>query len=329
MGQKAFSLVELVVVILIIGILSVAVFTGGSAAIQKSRKARALSDMRNFQIAAELALGENPGVANIANNNLDFGTPLQKVVQSLNNALPPDYKLKSTTPLPTTDYGNYGISADMPNTGEYLVFESNKRDAWDNPYYIILDCADRHEGASDFFITVISAGQNSMAVIGGNIDSDDLMLVTQYSNGEITSRTFDVSEIGDVDTGVKELKVTGNSGAEFPAATNVGNTAFTTDMTITSAAIKPTGDSNDPWHTRDVEDYVVTINSSSGGTGTHAKHFTETGTEVILTAHPSNGWTFQKWDISGSYSVLSGSLTSGQVTILVHSNITVTPNFAR
>ena len=51
--RRGFSLIELVTTILIIAVLSTAVFVGGGTAVAKAREDRALSDLHNYEVAAK------------------------------------------------------------------------------------------------------------------------------------------------------------------------------------------------------------------------------------------------------------------------------------
>lgn len=191
-ARKGFSLVELVVVILIIAILAVAVFAGGSAAIKKSQVSRTTSDLHNFSIAIEAAMNETPSVANmLANDSFD------KIVAAVNNNLPADYQLKATAVAANVTDKNLKLTIDSrspsaaTDKASYVIYEATKTDAWDNPYYVIFDCGERHEaGQSDFFITVVSAGPNAQTNVGANIESDDIFLLVQYSDGDVSAVTY-------------------------------------------------------------------------------------------------------------------------------------------
>lgn len=93
--RTGFSLVELVITIVIIAVLSVAVFAGGSAATKKAQVNRATSDLHNFDIAMQTYMFSNrtPVNLSILSPKEDFN----KVVDGVNQLLPKDYILKATT----------------------------------------------------------------------------------------------------------------------------------------------------------------------------------------------------------------------------------------
>ena len=189
-GKHGFSLVELIVVILIIAILAVAVFAGGSAAIKKAHKAKATSDLRNFQIAVALTMNENPQIANI--DATTKRAKLSAIMESLNANLPADYKLTLQTEAMT---GNISMAEQADVNADYIICKSDKTDAWDNPYFVILDSAQRGgSAASEFYMTTVSAGPNAILNITGSVDKDDIFDITSYSDGDVISATYDVSK---------------------------------------------------------------------------------------------------------------------------------------
>lgn len=83
-----------------------------------------------------------------------------------------------------------------------MILKSAKTDAWGNNYYVVFDYGERHDkGQSDFYVTVVSAGPNAQTTVGGTIESDDLFLLTQYSDGDVSAVTYNCAE------GVSSLNV--------------------------------------------------------------------------------------------------------------------------
>ena len=191
--RNGFSLIELVMVTTVVTVLSLMVFAGGRIVVKKSEVNRVTHDLHNFSIAVESTLYENPQVANYATCGDGFLEVTDGVVAKLNANMQIDYVLE---PVDTSGVSS-GISYTAgTSTSTYQVYRSAKRDAWDNNYYVIFDCADRHgTDQSDFYITVISAGPDALLTIGsndGNLGKDDIFLLAQYTDGQVTSMMYDV-----------------------------------------------------------------------------------------------------------------------------------------
>ena len=182
-ARKGFSLVELVVVILIIAILAVAVFAGGSAVIKNAQVSRTTSDLHNFSVAVESFMNEHPELAN-QYDNTGFAT----LVNKLSGNLSADYHID---PTDINDAPSTNITLANGSANYLGIYKSDKTDAWGNPYYVLFDCGERNTGKSEFYITVVSAGPNARTELGGTIDSDDIYLLVQYSDGNVAAVTYD------------------------------------------------------------------------------------------------------------------------------------------
>lgn len=208
-ARKGFSLVELVIAILIIAVLVAAVFAGGSIIIRNSQISRTESDLHNFSIAMETVLNENPYVANIkADGTYDYPqyiatlgadnaiTKEGKLVTALNKLLAEDYKLK-TDKVAVTDSHQYRVMNPGEASTGYVILESKKTDAWGNPYFVVLDYTDKHDGVSEFYITVVSAGPDGQTTIGTtntDYNKDDVICVAQYSDGSVASGIYNKAD---------------------------------------------------------------------------------------------------------------------------------------
>lgn len=182
---SGFSMVELVIVILIIAVLAVAVFVGGSAAIEKSRDKRVTSDFKNFEVGIEECLYSNQQFQNGA--TLSTLSAQQDAVLELNPYLAANYAFDINTLAPS--------AGDICNSDTSLyAFPSKKLDPWGNPYYFVADSQPRNENMTETYITVFSAGANGKADIGGTVDGDDQFLLVQFVNGEVLTKTYKIKE---------------------------------------------------------------------------------------------------------------------------------------
>ena len=214
---KGFSLTELVIVIIIIAILALAVFAGGSAAIRKAKISRATSDLHNFDVALQTYMGSKRDPVKLT--NLSPKADFDKVIDGLNPFLPMGYSVESVS-LPTS--GNIYSSVSSLN-----VYASEKKDPWDNPYYLLIEAQERNVGCTEYYFTVISAGPGSQADIGGPVDKDDIFLLAQYSNGTVSSHTYSMWKDKQDTTGtpltVGVTSLSSLSGSSNPR--NLGSTA--------------------------------------------------------------------------------------------------------
>jgi len=71
----------------------------------------------------------------------------------------------------------------------------------------------------------------------------------------------------------------------------------------------------------------ATSASVTGGTISASSNPVVIGEEVTLTATAKDGYAFAKWIITGDYTIVSGSLEDGVITIIPNSDITVDAEF--
>lgn len=304
-GKHGFSLVELIVVILIIAILAVAVFAGGSAAIKKAQKARAISDLHNFQIAVAMTMNENPQIANIeAATKKD---KLSAIMNALNANLPADYKVTLQTDAMT---GNISMAAQDDVNADFIICKSEKTDAWDNPYFVIIDAAQRGgSAASEFYMTTLTAGPNAILNLDGSVDKDDIFDLTSYSDGDVISEIYNIADAAPTIVGG-----TAAATSYIDPATSPVNNGITTAAVI-SASPEPAGPEPDP------VSYSITT-TVTNGTYTGATSIDENGVATV-TISASAGYelpdTVTVTGASESYISSTGVITlsnpTGNVTI--------------
>ena len=196
--SKGFSLIELIIAIIIVALLVAVVFAGGSAMIKSAKKSRAKSDLHNFDIALSSWIGENLKIINTSDNS-GYSNVSSKLITKLNKEFPEDYKIKDIDPSEIPTF----VSIEQANaTDNYYIYQSERLDPWENPYYIILSNENRNGDTAEkkfreFFITVVSAGPNSQTAIdttSSKIDNDDIFLLVQCTNGNLYSEIYDCRE---------------------------------------------------------------------------------------------------------------------------------------
>lgn len=137
-GEKGFTLVEMVIVIIIIGILASIVLVGLGSFRARGRDARRIADLRQTQNALELYYTANQAYAPVSGSD---------TWASLTTALTGGgigITTISNDPLPANTY-QYGVSADRQNYVLMATLEDGNnpslRDDTDGTFYGI-NCAD-------------------------------------------------------------------------------------------------------------------------------------------------------------------------------------------
>lgn len=160
--------------------------------------------------------------------NLSILSPKEdfnKVVDGVNQLLPKDYILKATT-LP--------LSGNIFSTISFLnIYESEKTDPWDNPYYFLIDPTARNAGETEYYFSVFSAGPNGKANVGGPLDKDDIFLLCQYSNGTVSNQVYnmkgDTMDLTGSPLTVEETSLVSYSGSSGSSPRNNGPAAKDTE----------------------------------------------------------------------------------------------------
>ena len=190
-------MVELVIFMLVAGILVSASYSGISNLMNKAKISTATSDLHNFSIAVEAALNSTQSVGNASNNGIGGerqpgkSDPMEDLLFAMGMELSADFAMLSS-PAESSGEGSAKIKVPASAAGAtYVIYETAKEDPWGNPYYIIYDVGERHtEMQSDFYVTVVSAGTNGHLDIGGHMEKDDIFLLGQYMNGEVSAKVY-------------------------------------------------------------------------------------------------------------------------------------------
>lgn len=152
--RKGFTIIEMVIALLIIGIITAIAFFGGGQLIASARDARVTSDFRSFDVAIKQMLLENPDL--MSSENTDNSETL------LNKYLSEELQITSG--------------------------KSSKKDPWGELYQVSFSTASR-DGGSEFYVMVVSGGENVTIVIDA-LEDDDLGLIVSLKDGNVRSETF-------------------------------------------------------------------------------------------------------------------------------------------
>lgn len=87
------------------------------------------------------------------------------------------------------------MDAQADVNADFIICKSEKTDPWDNPYFVIIDSAERGGStASEFYITTVSAGPNAILNLTAGIDRDDLFELSSYVDGDVISKTYNIAD---------------------------------------------------------------------------------------------------------------------------------------
>lgn len=159
--KSAFSLLEILVVVLIIGVLFVLLTPKINNSLSKSRESAVMNRFNEFKNAATLVLTENAGINSVTSP----GTETESMVKLLNAHLDPAIQFDTAT-----------------IQGEYC--DSVAKDPWNNHYRVHI-----YENT----VTFISYGKNNVTLHAAEFDyaseDCDYILEVRYINGKVDYKT--------------------------------------------------------------------------------------------------------------------------------------------
>lgn len=152
--KKAFTLVEILIVVAVIGILFVTLVPRIDFAGDKARETGIKTDFRSFELAAEQLLRENAGLADFADTDALCGTN--------------------------------GINLYLDKALQFTDGTSAKNDQWNQPYTLqVVKPTGSDINPNNGAIIFVSNGKDSL--IGE--DEDNYVLVVTFVDGQIESET--------------------------------------------------------------------------------------------------------------------------------------------
>ncbi len=113
----------------------------------------------------------------------------------------------------------------------------------------------------------------------------------------------------------------------FTGWTITGTYSNTVDTGAASITLYPTSNITAVANYTQAETYTVKASAGTGGSATPANSSIIEGNAVTLQATADTGYSFDKWTITGSYTVVTGSTSTATFVIKPTSNITATASF--
>lgn len=155
--KKAFTLVEILIVVAVIGILFVTLVPRIDFAGDKARETGVKTDFRSFELAAEQLIRENAGLAKFDD------------VEAL--------------------CGTNGINLYLDNALKFTDGECAKNDQWNQPYTVQITRPAGADNPNDGAIIFLSNGKDSLL----SQDEDNYALAIVFIDGQIESSTIGFS----------------------------------------------------------------------------------------------------------------------------------------
>ena len=171
-----FTLVQMVIVMVIFVILTVASFANSNAYIQQANMTNVINDLKGYSLAFENAfLNEMHTVANY--DDTEATATETFAVNVLNPYLTPELA--------------YNVVSDT----------FAKLDPWGNAYQLYVNdaTAPLNGGITETYVVVYSTGGNGISGTSDTWDDDDIVMVVQYRDGTVRSELFDCIDSAGVD----------------------------------------------------------------------------------------------------------------------------------
>lgn len=160
--KPGFTLVEILVVIVVIGLLFMVFVPRIDFASNSARETGVKSDFRSFSLAAEQVLRENAGIAFVSNTTAGDGGQAD-IEAKLNKYLDPALQFTSGT--------------------------CAQKDPWNQPYKLYTNSK---KGSNNGTMTFVCTGKNGTAnvtTVANATTTDDFIITVTYVNGVINTWT--------------------------------------------------------------------------------------------------------------------------------------------
>ncbi|MBQ9530080.1 MAG: type II secretion system protein [Bacteroidales bacterium] len=194
--KKAFTIVELVIVIAVVAILMTIMFVGGTAISNNAKFSTLKSDLRTAEVNIKAALNDPD-----SDKRLAYGSTGADVTKLLNEYLEDDFQIKSLT-LCADDDCIVGTTANRGEKAGALeeVYQGQltAKDPWGKHYEIYVynlseeaDSVGGHRDATtDWAIVIKSLGKNKLTLMHSGTESDSIPTAFDRDDNYLVVRTY-------------------------------------------------------------------------------------------------------------------------------------------
>ena len=215
--KKAFTIVELVIVIAVVAILMTIMFVGGTAISNNAKFSTLKSDLRTAEVNIKAALNDPDQNKRLTYDYTSGGSDAEAVKDLLNEYLEDDFQIANLARVNPNEEGLVNANADIPgssargdegvaeNVEEVYQGKLTAKDPWGKNYEIYVynlsenaddagDAGAHRDATTDWAIVIKSLGKNKLTRMtnGSNstsvataFDKDDNYLVIRTYNSEI------------------------------------------------------------------------------------------------------------------------------------------------
>lgn len=203
-SRKGFSLVELLIAIVVLGILTMIVVSGGAAAQERARNTAVVTAFTDYRTAFSGTVLSLPGVMKDreeAWGTAEEGTPgadytaeksMARLVRNMNERLQPEFRLYW---WPSTDFDGDGAPDD---TAPKVWRTQNGSDPWGG-YYVLTEYPESTDGSypsvfdpmseagrSAMCICIWATGKDEGIIVDKVVSDDSRGILMQYKGGVVT-----------------------------------------------------------------------------------------------------------------------------------------------
>ena len=259
--KKAFTIVELVIVIAVVAILMTIMFVGGTAISNNAKFSTLKSDLRTAEVNIKAALNDPD-----SNKRLAYDSKADDVMKLLNEYLEDDFQIVGNL-VPATGTGNTAIpnsSSTRGESGEKVeeVYQGKlaAKDPWGKNYEIYVynlseDADDKgpdgagtahRDATTDWAIVIKSLGKNKLTLMTDGTGSVSVATAFDRDDNYLVVRTYNSVIYTDSHVNAKFADAVQNNGytyVDFTETQTVGATPAVAMKTAKAATPSRTANS--------------------------------------------------------------------------------------